>query len=109
MNLNTQFEKMRRLQEKIDESKKKLDNFSIELQKIRTEITEMDYQHLWCYTMSLDNEMKQLNEQRQKKGQQLISTLNSRTKEQQVLNDLEDLLKFMKDDPKRTERLFTHL
>ena len=59
--------------------------------------------------MQRDNEAINITDRQEKKRLHLSSLFCLKTKEESKIIEIEDLLIYMKDDPKRAERLFGHL
>ena len=59
--------------------------------------------------MQRDNEAVNITDRQEKKHLHLSSLFSLNSKEESKIIEIEDLLNYMKDDPKRAERLFGHL
>ena len=102
-------DRTKRLQDKIDETKKRIDSIDQDIDKTKQELLKIEKQLTWCRLMQRDNESINITDRQEKKRLHLSSLFSIKTKEESKIIEIEDLLIYMKDDPKRAERLFGHL
>ena len=107
--MNNNMDKVKRLQDRIDETRKRVDNIDAEIKKIENEQSEFNMQLLWCRLIQSDKMVQSILDIQDKKRHIMDSYTNSKHTEECRILELEALITYIRDDPKRADRLFNHL
>ena len=85
---NNNMDKQKRLQDKIDEAKKRIECIEIEIKKIHIEESEIEKQIQWCRVMGCEKEARNILDHQDKKRCMLESYIVSKNNEEFKIKDV---------------------
>ena len=87
-------DRTKRLQHKIDESKKRIESIDQDIDKNKQEQSEIEKQLTWCRIMQRDNEAINITDRQEKKRLHLNSLFTLKNKEENKINEMDGLLNY---------------